>query len=57
MAEAKQQQQCCFLRQTDVVPEEADDLHLHHRGPTLISMHAFTGWPAAAVNALHFIYQ
>lgn len=30
--------------------------HLHHRGPTLVSMDAFTG-AAAAVNALHFIYQ
>lgn len=30
--------------------------HLHHRGPMLVSMVAFTG-PAAAVNALHFIYQ
>lgn len=39
-----------------VVCEEAEDHYLHHRGPALISMNAFTG-PAAAVNALHFISQ
>lgn len=40
----------------EVVPEEAGDHHLHHRGPTLISMEAFMG-RATKVNALHFIYQ
>lgn len=40
----------------DVVRKEAEDHQLHHRGPTLISMDVFMG-SAAAVDALHFIYQ
>lgn len=39
----------------DVVPEEVEDHHLHHRGPTLISMDIFTGLPQQSMLSTLFI--